>query len=83
VTPSIRIKTIWPSRGIHQAASFTDDTSLPRAGCRVSIHAQIIREHRISWYFFLKDRAPHERGEFKNRVLHTFLALSEADRVKV
>jgi hypothetical protein len=64
-------------------ASFTDDTSLPHAGFRVSIHAQIIREHRISWYFFLKDRTPHERGEFKDQVLNTFFALTETDREKV
>jgi len=66
-----------------QAASFTDDTSLPYAGCRVSIHAQIIREHRINWYFFLKDHTPHDRGEFKDRVLDTFFSLSEPDREKV
>jgi hypothetical protein len=69
-------------RGL-QAASFTDDTSLPRAGCRVSIHAQIIREHHIHWYFFLKDRTPHDRGEFKDRVLNTFLAMAETDREKL
>jgi hypothetical protein len=66
-----------------QAASFTDDTSLPRAGCRVSIHAQIIREHQISWYFFLKDRRPHDQGEFKDQVLDAFFALAETDREKV
>lgn len=73
-----------PPRGesIH-VASFTDDTSLPHAGLRVSIHAQIIREHRISWYFFLKNRTPHDRGEFKQGVLNTFFALSEADRENV
>jgi hypothetical protein len=66
-----------------QAASFTDDTSLPRVGCRVSIHAQIIREHQINWYFFLKNRTPHNNGEFKEQVLDTFFALAETDREKV
>jgi hypothetical protein len=73
-----------PPRGDSiDAASFTDDTSLPRAGLRVSIHAQIIREHQISWYFFLKDRTPHNRGEFKDQVLNTFFTMAEADRDKV
>jgi hypothetical protein len=72
-----------PHGGLPQAASFTDDTSLPRAGCRVSIHAQIIRDHQINWYFFLKSRTPHDRGEFKDQVLNTFFGLAEADREKV
>jgi hypothetical protein len=74
---------MFPSGSLPQAASFTDDTSLPRAGCRVSIHAQIIREHQISWYFFLKDRTTHDRGEFKDQVLNTFFGLAERDREKV
>jgi hypothetical protein len=69
--------------GQQEAASFTDDTSLPWVGCRVSIHAQIIREHQISWYFFLKDRTPHNNGEFKDRVVSTFFAMAEADRERV
>ncbi len=72
-----------PHGELIEAASFTDDTSLPRAGLRVSIHAQIIRQHRINWYFFLKDRTPHDRGEFKDQVLHTFFSLAETDREKV
>ncbi len=71
-----------PNRGLPQAASYTDDTSLPHAALHVSIHAQIIREHKISWYFFLKDKTPH-RGEFKTMALNTFLALSEIDRENV
>jgi hypothetical protein len=70
-------------RGLSQAASFTDDTSLPRVGCRVSIQAQIIREHQINWYFFLRSRTPHDRGEFKDQVLNTFFAMAETDREKV
>lgn len=72
-----------PHSGLPQAASFTDDTSLPRVGCRVSIHAQIIREHKISWYFFLKDRTPHNNGEFKDQVVESFFGLAESDREKV
>src|ERR1700733_14718755 len=65
------------------AASFTDDTSLPYAGWRVSIHAQIVREHQINWYFFLKNQTPHSDGEFKYHVLNTFFGLSEKDREQV
>ena len=62
-----------PTSALPQGASFTDDTSLPFVGCRVSIHAQIIRENQINWYFFLKDRAPHNNGEFKDQVVNHFL----------
>src|SRR5580698_2416732 len=72
-----------PPSTLPQAASFTDDTSLPFVGCRVSIHAQIIRENQINWYFFLKDRALHNRGEFKDQVLNTLFAMAETDREKV
>jgi len=64
-----------PNAGAPQAASFTDDTSLPFVGCRVSIHAQIIRENQINWYFLLKDRTPHNNGEFKVQVVNTFFGL--------
>jgi hypothetical protein len=72
-----------PTSALPQAASFTDDTSLPFVGCRVSIHAQIIRENQINWYFFLKDRTPHNNGEFKDQVVNTFFGLAETDREKV
>jgi hypothetical protein len=78
-----KIQEMSPRAALSQAASFTDDTSLPRAGCHVSIHAQIIREHQINWYFFLKDRTPHDRGEFKDQVVNAFFALAESDREKV
>jgi hypothetical protein len=66
-----------------QPESHTDDTSLPYAGCHVSIHAQISRDHRLGWYFFLKARTPHDRGEFKEQALNTFLALAESDRENI
>lgn len=49
----------------------------------MSIHAQIIREHQINWYFFLKDRTSHDGGEFKDQVVNTFFHLAEIDREKV
>ena len=72
-----------PTSALPQAASFTDDTSLPFVGYRVSIHAQIIRENQINWCFFLKDRTPHNNGEFKDQVVNTFFGLAETDREKV
>jgi hypothetical protein len=71
-----------PHRGTLAAASYTDDTSLPYAGCRVSIHAQIIREHPIHWFFFLKNRTPHVDGEFKDFAVRTFFDLAESEREK-
>lgn len=65
------------------AASFTDDTSLPRAGGRVSIHAQVIRENPFNWYFFLKNKAAEGRGEFKRDAIETFFAIAEADRQQI
>ncbi len=72
-----------PSRGLVSAASYTDDTSLPFAGCRVSIHAQIIRELQINWFFFLKNHTPHVNSEFKDHAVTTFFGLSESDRENV
>lgn len=69
-----------PNRGLLSAASYTDDTSLPYAGCRVSIHAQVIREHQINWFFSLKNQTPHRDGEFKHHVVSTFFGLTEAER---
>jgi len=69
--------------GPSQAASFKDDTSPPHVGCRGSIHAQVIRENPISWYFYLKARVPDGRGEFKEDALDTFFALAESDREQI
>jgi hypothetical protein len=65
------------------AASFTDDTSLPRAGFRVSIHAQVIPDKTFNWYFFLKAKAAEGRREFKQDAIETFFALPESDRQKI
>jgi hypothetical protein len=72
-----------PHRGALSAASYTDDTSLPHAGCRVSIHAQIIREHPIHWFFVLKNNTPHVDGEFKEYAVRTLFNLAESEREKV
>jgi hypothetical protein len=65
------------------AASFTDDTSLPRVGCRVSIHAQIIRENPFNWYFFLRAKAVEGRGEFKRDAIETFFSIDETERQRI
>jgi hypothetical protein len=66
-----------------QAVSFTDDTSLPYASFPVSIHAQVIREQPLSWYFYLKARVPDGKGEFKEDALRTFIALAESERQQI
>ena len=66
-----------------QAASFSDDTSLPRVDYHVSIQAQVLREHPYNWYFFLKSKAPQGQREFKIEAIETFFAISEADRQSI
>jgi hypothetical protein len=65
------------------AASFTDDTSLPRVGCRVSIHAQIIRENPFNWFFFLRPKVAEGRGEFKRDAVEAFFSIVETDRRQI
>jgi hypothetical protein len=65
------------------AASYTDDTSLPYAGFRVSIHAQIIPENPYNWYFFLKSKASEGWGEFKRDAIETFFSIAEIDRQQI
>jgi hypothetical protein len=65
---------LFSSEGSH-AASFTDDTSLPHADLRVSINAQVIKEHRISWYFELLRLISSGTEEFKAEAVQKFFAL--------
>jgi hypothetical protein len=67
------------------AASFTDDTSLPRAGCRVSIHAQIIRDdqYQLGWYFYLHALVPDAGDEFKQRAIDRFFNLPASNRAQI
>jgi hypothetical protein len=67
------------------AASFTDDTSLPYASCRVSIHAQILRDdqHELGWYFYLRALAPDAGDEFKRQAIETFFTLPALNRAQI
>ena len=65
------------------AASFTDDTSLPHVGCRVSIHAQIIKENQISWYFQLRGLVHNGQDEFKDQAARTFFSLPTSNRAQI
>jgi hypothetical protein len=70
--------------GSPNALSFTDDTSLPNVGAKVSIHAQVIRELPLDWYYVLLQRAPSCAGELKSSVIvHVFFTLPDFERRKV
>ncbi len=62
-------------------ASFTDDSSpdsrRPR-GTKVSIHAQVLREQPLDWFYKLISYFPDAPGELKaDRILAVFRALPE------
>ena len=65
------------------AASFTDDTSLPYAPLHVSIHAQIIKEDTHNWYFHLRHLALNGQAEFKEQATRMFFGLPESNRDKI
>lgn len=70
--------------GSPDAISFTDDTSLPNSGAKVSIHAQVIRELPLDWFYALLRRAPSQAGELKSTVIvEVFFALSDIERRRV
>jgi hypothetical protein len=72
------------STGSPEALSFTDDTSLPDAGAKVSIHAQVIRELPLDWFYSLLQRAPDHAGELKSKIIvEVFFSLPEYARRKV
>jgi hypothetical protein len=68
--------------GSPDALSFTDATSLPMAGAKVS--AQVIRELPLDWFFTLLQRAPNHIGELKSNVVgEVFFSLPEYERRKI
>lgn len=69
------------SAGSPGALSFTDDTSLPNASAKVSIHAQVVRELPLDWFYTLLQRVPARTGELKsNTVVQVFFALAVFER---
>ena len=67
--------------GSPDALSFTDDTSLPNADAKVSIHAQVIRELPLDWYYALLQRMPSHAGELKSTVIvEVFFTLPDFER---
>lgn len=67
--------------GPPDALSFTDDTSLPNVGAKVSIHAQVIRERPLDWYYILLQRAPSDASELKSIVIvEVFFTLPDIER---
>jgi hypothetical protein len=70
--------------GSAEAISFTDETSLPCVGAKVSIHAKVIRKQPLNWYYTLLQRAPNHTGELKSkRIVEVFFGLPEYERRKV
>jgi hypothetical protein len=67
--------------GSPDAVSFTDDTSLPNVSAKVSIHAQVIRELPLDWYYALLQRAPSHTTELKSTVIvEVFFTLPDLER---
>jgi hypothetical protein len=67
--------------GSPDAVSFTDDTSLPNVGCKVSIHAQVIRELSLDWYYRLLQRVTAHQDELKSSVVgEVFFSLSDFEQ---
>ena len=68
--------------GSSDALSFTDDTSLPNAGVRVSIDAQILRGHSLDWFYRLLLRLPDDgSGELKSGIAaKVFFTIPEYER---
>src|SRR5437870_12872121 len=62
-------QTLILTAGSPDALSFTDDTSLPNAGAKVPIHAQVIRELPLDWYYALLQRTPSHASELKSTVI--------------
>lgn len=63
------------------SASFSDDTSLPHVGTRVSIHAQIPRESRMDWFRKFHSWFPSDRAELKSpRAIEKFFSLSRHEQ---
>src|ERR1700733_7601441 len=70
--------------GPPEAASYTDETSLPHAGVTVAINAQLIREFPWDWYYTLLQRAPQHHGELKSKVIvDVYFGLPWYDRRKI
>ena len=73
--------------GSLDAVSFTDDTSLPEADAKVSIHAQVMREPPPEWFYTLLRCAPRaldHAGELKSKIIvEVFFDLPEYERRKV
>ena len=55
-----------PDAGPLEPVSFTDDTSLPYCGAKVSIHAQILPGQPLDWFHIVRLRVPEQVGELKS-----------------
>lgn len=61
--------------------SFTDGTSLPHVGSKVSIQAQVLRDEPMSWFRVIAGRIPDHWGEPKSIPgVNVFFRLSDRER---
>jgi hypothetical protein len=64
--------------------SFTDGTSLPRVGCKVSIQAQILTDEPMLWFRVIAQRIPDHWGEPKSILGdNVFFSMSERERREI
>jgi hypothetical protein len=73
-----------PETGSLDFVSFTDGTSLPRVGCKVSIQAQILSEGPMPWFRVVARRIPDHWGEPKSILgVNVFFSMSERERREI
>ena len=69
-----------PEAGLVGFKSFTDGTSLPYVGCRVSIQAQVLSDEPMPWFRAIAQRIPDHWGEPKSVPgANVFFNLSERE----
>jgi len=73
-----------PETGSLDFVSFTDGTSLPRVGCKVSIQAQILSDEPMPWFRVVAQRIPDHWGEPKSILGdNVFFSMSERERREI
>lgn len=70
-----------PETGSVDFVSFTDGTSLPHVGSKVSIQAQVLTDEPMQWFRIIAQRIPHHWGEPKSIPgVNVFFSLTDRDR---
>src|SRR5579862_9121500 len=70
-----------PDGGSTNFETFTDGTSLPRVGCKVSIQGQVLKDEPMPWFRTIARRIPDHWGEPKSIPgVNVFFGLSDRER---